>query len=110
MAEVHLIRQFTAATACLLCLQAAFAAPDHDDDHAGRLAAACTTCHTPDAPRAAAIPGLHGRPAEELLDRLAAFRDGRTPATLMHQIVRAYRDDELRLIARHLSKPPRTMP
>lgn len=78
-------------------------APAHANERAQVLAASCTTCH---ARATGALPVLHGRPADEILQKLSAFRSGQTDATLMHQIVPAYSPEELRLIAEHFSRQP----
>nr|WP_246264270.1 cytochrome C [Aromatoleum toluvorans] len=67
--------------------------------HARNLAANCTSCHAPDAPAPNAIPRLAGRPAAAILQKLQEFRAGTAPATVMHQIVRGYSDEQLALIA-----------
>lgn len=79
-------------------------APANADERARVLAASCATCHA--AGGSGEIPRLHGQPAAQILDKLAAFRSGRTDATLMHQIVPAYDSDELRLIAEYFARQP----
>lgn len=88
----------------LLALSLLVLAPARADERARVLAAGCETCHVADG--TSKIPRLNGRPTAQILDKLAAFRSGQTDATLMHQIVPAYRPDELRLIAEYLSRQP----
>ncbi|WP_287497145.1 hypothetical protein [Pandoraea sp. CB10b_02] len=76
-------------------------------------ALACMSCHHASAPVSAGnatlptLPTLEGRPAAELVAALQAMRDGRQPATLMPQLLRGYRDDELRRIAEYFAAQPR---
>ena len=95
--------EFTPAALALLTTLtgSAFAASDVDDTHARNLAAGCATCHP--ASVTGTIPVLAGRDRAELTQRLRDFRDGKAPATVMHQIVRGYTEDELDRIAAYLS-------
>ena len=77
--------------------------PPHPD-RAETLAATCANCHGTHGQALGAMPSLAGRPASELVQLLAEFRDGQRPATIMPQIVRGYRADELRLIADHFAR------
>ncbi len=72
-------------------------------------AMACMTCHNASAPVSAGkatLPALDGRPATELMTALQAMRDGRRAATLMPQLLKGYRDDELRRIAAYFASQP----
>ena len=68
---------------------------------ARNLAAACAMCHgtqgkpAPDAPL---IP-LAGLPRDHIVSQMQAFRDGRRPATVMHQIAKGYSDAEIQAMA-----------
>ena len=65
------------------------------------LAAACAICHgtqgkpAPDAPL---IP-LAGLPPDHIATQMRAFRDGKRPATVMHQIAKGYTDAQIDAIA-----------
>ena len=52
---------------------------------------------------------LAGLSADKLLAQMADFRSGAQPATIMHQIVKGYTDDQLKLIAEYFAaqKPAR---
>jgi cytochrome c553 len=78
---------------------AAAPAHAHDPNLARDLAATCTGCHGTDGRSAGAIPALAGVPADVLMQKLAGFRSGERPATIMHQIAKGYTDEQLRLIA-----------
>ncbi|WP_150564766.1 c-type cytochrome [Pandoraea cepalis] len=72
-------------------------------------AMACMTCHNASAPVStgkATLPALDGRPATELMSTLQAMRDGQRTATLMPQLLKGYRDDELRRIAAYFASQP----
>lgn len=91
----------TLAAVCLLA--GAAHAADPAAVHARNLAANCTACHSPDAPAPDAVPRLAGLPAATILHKLRGFRSGAEAATVMHQIVRGYSDEQLALIASHLA-------
>ena len=62
-------------------------------------AAACSGCH-PAAGRAdAAVPSLHGRPAEEIVAAMLAYRAGERAPTVMDRIAKGFTDEEIRAIA-----------
>ena len=72
-------------------------------DTAGRnLAAPCAICHgtegrsaTKDSPL---IP-LAGLPRDHIVTQMRAFRDGKRPATVMHQIAKGYTDPQIDAMA-----------
>lgn len=103
-----MIGKSTLAVLCLLAgtTHAADSATDHAALHARNLAANCTPCHSADTAAPNAIPRIVGLPADSILQRLRAFRSGDAPATVMHQIVRGYSDEQLSLIATHLATNP----
>lgn len=69
-------------------------------------AAACSGCH----PRAgASIPAfvpLAGRPPDDIVAAMQAFRTGERPATVMDRIAKGFSDDETRAIAAWVSSQP----
>ena len=87
----------------------AFAAPNLSESGVRALAATCAPCHgTNGRPVAdSAVPGLAGRSKEEIAGLMAQFRDGKRPATLMHQIAKGYSDAEVAAIAEYFSKQAR---
>ena len=74
-----------------------------ESDLARSLAATCANCHGTDGRAQGEMPALAGQPADRLLATLADFRDGRRSSTIMQQIVKGYREDQLRLIAAHFA-------
>ena len=95
-----------------LLLAAALAAaglPVHAQESARNLAAACAICHgtqgkpAPDAPL---IP-LAGLPQDHIATQMRAFRDGKRPATVMHQIAKGYTDEQIDALAAFFSAQKR---
>jgi len=86
------------AAVCLLASAGAHAA----DPNLGRnLAATCANCH---GTNGHAVPGagmdsLAGESKAKLLQKLADFKSGDKPASIMHQITKGYTDEQLGLIA-----------
>jgi cytochrome c553 len=77
------------------------AAAAAQDTASRNLASGCAICHgtlgkpAPDAPL---IP-LAGLPADHIATQMRAFRDGKRPATVMHQIAKGYTDAQIDAIA-----------
>jgi len=71
-----------------------------DDGAARSLAATCANCHGTEGRSATkeVIP-LAGLPKSFLVDQMQAFKDGKRPATIMHQIAKGYTDAQIELIA-----------
>ncbi len=71
-----------------------------DDGAARSLAATCANCHGTDGRSATkeVIP-LAGLPKSFLVDQMKAFKDGKRPATIMHQLAKGYTDAQIELIA-----------
>ncbi|WP_075217479.1 c-type cytochrome [Mongoliimonas terrestris] len=96
--------------AALLTMPAAAA----DDLRIAYLAATCAGCHAPraDAPADPAadspMPALAGRPADDTLAALKAYRDGQRPSAVMAAAVAGLDDATLAALARHLeaTSPP----
>lgn len=68
-------------------------------DLARNLAATCANCHGTDGQARGDMKPLAGVAADKLLAQLADYRSGAMPATIMHQIVKGYTEEQLRLIA-----------
>ena len=67
-------------------------------------AASCSGCHSPGGTSGSAVPPIHGRPAAELSDALAAYRAGTRPATVMNRIATGFTAEESAAIADWLSR------
>ena len=66
-------------------------------------AAACSGCHPRAAASAPAVQPITGRPAEEIVTAMQAFRKGERSATVMDRIAKGFSDAETRAIAAWLS-------
>jgi len=67
-------------------------------DSAGRnLAAGCAICHGTNGTPAAGSPlsPLAGLPRDHIATQMKAFRDGKRPATVMHQLAKGYTDAQI---------------
>jgi cytochrome c553 len=86
----------------LVLVAAALAAvPVAAQDLQGRnLAAACAICHGTDGrnPSKDLVP-LAGLPRDYIVRQMADFRDGKRPATVMHQIAKGYTDPQINALA-----------
>jgi cytochrome c553 len=71
-----------------------------DDGAARSLAATCANCHGTDGRSATKeVVPLAGLPKSYLVDQMKAFKDGKRPATIMHQLAKGYTDAQIELIA-----------
>ena len=77
--------------------------------HTKALAATCAACHGTGgrAIEGSAVPGLAGMQADYMRDQLKAFKEGRRPATVMHQLAKGYTDEQLDLIATYFAAQKR---
>ena len=66
-------------------------------------AASCMACHGPQGRAEGTGLTIGGRPAEELLGKMLAYKAGQTPSTIMSQHVKGYSDDELARIAAYFA-------
>lgn len=69
-----------------------------DPNLARDLAATCANCHGTSGKSLGGMESLAGEPKEKLLQKLADFRSGAKPASIMHQISKGYTDEQLDLI------------
>ncbi len=68
--------------------------------YARSLAATCFTCHGTDGRSVNGVPpSLAGQNKDYLLKQMQEFRDGKRPATIMHQHAKGYTNEQLELIA-----------
>jgi sulfide dehydrogenase cytochrome subunit len=93
------MRTMLAAAGAALTALAAAPAQAQDPNLARNLAATCANCHGTTGNALGDMKPLAGLTAEKILAQLADFRSGNQPATIMHQIVKGYTDDQLKLVA-----------
>jgi sulfide dehydrogenase cytochrome subunit len=86
-----------------------FAPPNLSANGVRALAANCAACHGTGGRAApgSSVAGLAGKPREEIAQMLAQFKAGTRPATVMHQIAKAYDDAEIAALADHFARLPR---
>jgi len=63
------------------------------------LAAGCAHCHGTNGVSAGVTESLAGKPQDQIVSTFKQFREGKKPATIMHQISKGYTDDQLAAIA-----------
>lgn len=74
----------------------AFAASNLTPHGVRSMAATCAACHgTNGNSVGGAIPGLAGTNKEYFVNQMAAFKQGRREATIMHQLAKGYSDAEI---------------
>ena len=87
----------------VLAAAALAASPVAAQDVQGRnLAAGCAICHGTEgrsATRDSPLIPLAGLPRDHIATQMRAFRDGRRPATVMHQIAKGYTDPQIDALA-----------
>lgn len=84
-----------------------------DPNDARNLAATCFTCHGTDGRSVNGVPSsLAGQNRDYLLSQLQEFREGKRPATIMHQLANGYTPEQLQLIAGYFAamNPGRATP
>jgi cytochrome c553 len=87
----------------LLAAAALAALPAAAQDPQGRnLAASCAICHGTEGrgiPKDGALVPLVDLPKDYIAAQMRAFRDGKRPATVMHQLAKGYSDPQIDAIA-----------
>ena len=74
-----------------------------DPNLARNLAATCANCHNTTGRSVANTPAIAGQPKEVLAKALRDFKEGKRPATIMHQIAKGYTDAQLDLLAEYFA-------
>ena len=85
-----------------------FAPPNLTPAGVRAMAANCAACHGTNGHQApgSTAPKLTGRSASDLIQLMGQFREGKKPATLMHQISKGYSPEETAAIADYFAKQP----
>ena len=74
--------------------------------NAGYLASNCANCHGTTGNAKGAMPSLAGQQKTYIVDQMKAFRDGKRPATIMHQLAKGYTDAQIKLVAGYFAAQP----
>lgn len=74
------------------------------DRNAGRnIAANCANCHGTNGRSVGGMPALAGLPADFIARQMREFREGKRPATIMHQLSKGYTDEQIDAVASYLA-------
>lgn len=97
--------QATLGAAALLCAATAAFGQAADTRHVRALAATCAACHGTDGRAVAGEANLPlaGLAKERIVSQLQDFRDGKRPATVMHQIAKGYTPEQIDSIAAYFA-------
>lgn len=68
------------------------------------LASNCANCHGTVGNAQGAMPSLAGQQKTYIVEQMRQFRDGKRPATIMHQLAKGYTDQQIELIADFYSR------
>jgi cytochrome subunit of sulfide dehydrogenase len=68
------------------------------------LAANCANCHGTAGKSNGGLPALAGLPKDTLVQSMRDFRDGKRPATVMHQLSKGYSEEQVALMAEYLAQ------
>jgi cytochrome subunit of sulfide dehydrogenase len=68
------------------------------------LAATCANCHGTAGKSNGGLPALAGLPKDTLIQSMRDFREGKRPATVMHQLSKGYSDEQVVLMAEYFAQ------
>ena len=87
-----------------LLLAAAASAQPAGPDPIRYVAANCANCHGTAGRSSGAMPSLAGLQAPYFTEQMRLFRDGKRPATIMHQIAKGYSDQQIEQLADYFAR------
>jgi cytochrome subunit of sulfide dehydrogenase len=92
-----------------LLMTASARAQDHMDLRTKAMAATCAACHgtSGHAVEGTAVPGLASLQAAYMVEQLKAFKEGRRPATVMHQLAKGYSEAQIEQLAAYFAAQSR---
>lgn len=70
-----------------------------DPNLARNLSANCANCHGTNGRGVAPMAALAGQSRDYIARQMRDFRDGKRPATIMHQLAKGYTEEQIDLIA-----------
>jgi sulfide dehydrogenase cytochrome subunit len=106
------MRRIRTTAACLaLALSAAGTlAQAVDPLQARSWAGACANCHGTNGNALAGSEPLAGMKREDIVQKMQDFKNGRKPATVMHQLAKGYSDEQITAIAGWFAAQKRSTP
>jgi cytochrome subunit of sulfide dehydrogenase len=104
---MHFLRLTAASAALVATCAIAQTVATPDKNLARNLAANCANCHGTNGKSVAEVPSLAGVAPNVTIQKMKDFRDGRLPATIMHQLAKGYTDEQVALIADYFAKQPK---
>ena len=106
------MRRIRTMAACLaLALPAAGTlAQPVDPLQARSWAGACANCHGTNGNAQAGNEPLAGMKREDIVQKMQDFKNGRKPATVMHQLAKGYSDEQIAAIAGWFAAQKRSTP
>ena len=96
--------RFVAVAFATALTQIAFSQTPANPNLARNLAAQCANCHGTNGKSVAEVPSLAGQPANVIVQQMKDYRDGKLPASIMHQLAKGYSDEQVALMADYFSK------
>ncbi len=100
---MRLFRRVAMAALAGSSLMGAASAWAQDPHLARNLAATCANCHGTNGNARTDMKTLAGVSADKITAMMNDFRSGAQPATIMHQIVKGYSEEQVRLIAAYFA-------
>ena len=82
------------------------AAQSQELSAARSLAATCANCHGTNGVSRGEVPSLAGVPSQATIAKMAAYKSGALPATVMHQIAKGFSDEQIRQLALFFAAQP----
>jgi cytochrome subunit of sulfide dehydrogenase len=73
-----------------------------------QLSFTCTNCHGTDGISVGGMPSLAGQDRDYVARQMRDFRDGKRPATVMHQLARGFTDEQIDALAAYFAAIKRT--
>jgi cytochrome subunit of sulfide dehydrogenase len=104
---MNLLRLAAASAALIATCATAQTAATPDKHLARNLAATCANCHGTNGKSVAEVPSLAGVAANVTIQKMKDYRDGKLPATIMHQIAKGFTDEQVALVADYFAKQPK---
>lgn len=71
------------------------------------IAANCANCHGHDGRAVDAMPQLAGMQKSYMVEQMQAYKTGKRPGTIMHQIAKGYTDAQIEMLADYFSRQQR---